>query len=59
MQRENEMFPATFSLEVKMEIKHSIFIDWSGSWNSLHNSVIAIKLKKKKTDKLPILTAQD
>lgn len=43
MQRENEMFPATFSLEVKMEIKHSIFIDWSGSWNSLHNSVIAIK----------------
>lgn len=47
MQRENEMFPATFSLEVKMEIKQSIFIDWSGSWNSLHNSVIAIKLKKK------------
>lgn len=47
MQRENEMFPATFSLEVKMEIKHSIFIDWSGSWNSLHDSVIAIKLKKK------------
>lgn len=47
MQRENGMFPATFSLEVKMEIKHSIFIDWSCSWNSLHNSVIAIKLKKK------------
>lgn len=58
MQRENEMFPATFSLEVKMEIKHSIFIDWSGSWNSLHNSVIAVKLKKK-TDKLPILAALD
>lgn len=49
MQRENEMLPATFSLEVKMEIKHSIFIDWSGSWNSLHNSVMAIKLKKRLT----------
>lgn len=48
MQRENGMFPATFSYEVKMEIKHSIFIDWSDSWNSVHNSVIAITLTKKR-----------
>lgn len=48
------MFFVTFFLEVKMEIKYLIFIDWLGSWNFLYNFVIVIKLKKK-IDKLLIL----
>lgn len=41
------MFFVMFFLEVKMEIKYLIFIDWLGSWNFLYNFVIVIKLKKK------------
>lgn len=52
------MFFVTFFLEVKMEIKYLIFIDWLGSWNFLYNFVIVIKLKKK-IDKLLILIVLD
>lgn len=42
------MLPATLSLKLKIEIKHVIFIDLSDSRNTLHSSVMAIQMRKKK-----------